>query len=218
MRRLWLLTRLELFSGVSSDDIARIATVLSERACHVGDDIELRPNGDSVYIVKSGRVRLESGNIAIGVLGPGQLFGTSSLFGEATTHERAVAMEPSILCEAPAGQFLAAMSSQPTLAARTAQLLARQLHALQRSVERAAEDSVEMRLAALVIQLAECDAEGLVRDLSQADLARLIGASRDSVSRVLTAWEREGSIRSRHRTLQVVDPAALRSRLRDAAH
>lgn len=198
---------------MTHQDASRVAEILSERTCHVGDDIELRPRGDTIYIVKSGRVRLESGNIAIGVLGSGELFGTSSLVGEASADERAVAMEESILCEAPAGAFLTAMTSHPLLAARIAQLLARQLHALERSVQRAAEDPVEARLAALVLQLAECDDHGFVRDLSQADLARMIGASRESVSRAMTTWERDGLIRTRHRTVQVADVDGLRSRV-----
>lgn len=211
--RLWLLTQLDLFSGVSAADAARVAAVLSERTCHVGDNIELRPTGDTIYIVKSGRVRLESGNIAVGVLGPGQLFGTSSLFGAAATRERAIAIEEVILCEAPAGQFLTAMCSHTTLAARVAQLLARQLHELQQSVRSAAEDPVEARLAALVLQLAEDDRANQVRGLSQADLARLIGASRESVSRLLATWERSGLIRTRRRVLEVRDEAGLRSRV-----
>ena len=211
--RLWLLTQLELFSGVSADDVARVAAVLSERTCHVGDDIQLRPTGDSIYIVKTGRVRLESGNIAIGILGPSQLFGTSSLFGAADTSQRAVAIEEVILCEAPAGKFLSAMSSHPSLAAKVTQLLARQLSDLQRSVQHAAEDPVEARLAALVLQLAEADESRQVRGLSQADLARLIGASRETVSRLIAQWERDGLVRARHRTLEVADEARLRARL-----
>lgn len=194
-------------------DAEQVAAVLSERECHVGDDIQLRPSGETVYIVKSGRVRLESGNVAVGVLGPSQVFGTSALFGAADTQERAVALDDVVLCEAPAGQFLEAMSSHPILAARVAQLLARQLQDLQRSVRRAAEDSVEARLAALVLQLADCDARAEIHRLSQADLARLIGASRESVSRLLSGWERDGLVRTRQRAIRVTDLEGLRRRL-----
>ncbi len=181
----------------------------------MGDEIALSATGDTIYIVKSGRVRLESGDVAIGVLGKGQLFGTSSLFGATPLRERAVALEEVILCEAPAGQFLAAMSSHPVLAARVAQLLARQLYELRQSVQRAARDPVEARLAALLLQLAGSDPSMQVRGLSQADMARLIGASRESVSRLLTAWERAGLVRTRHRTLEVANEAGLRARVRD---
>ncbi len=211
--RLWLLKQLELFSGVSQEDAARVATVLSERECHVGDDITLRPTGEAVYIVKSGRVRLESGNVAVGVLGPGQLFGTSSLFGAPAAEERAVALEEVVLCEAPAGQFLMAMSSHPVLASRVAQLLARQLHELQQSMRHAAEDPVEARLAALVLQLADGDDRREIHGLSQEELARLIGASRHRVTRVLAGWERDGLVRTRHRALRVMDTEELRKRV-----
>lgn len=202
---------------MSAEEAAAVAAVLSERTCHVGDHVQLRPTGDSIYIVKTGRVRLESGNIAIGILGPSQLFGTSSLFGAADTAQRAVAIEEVILCEAPAGAFLRALAAHPSLAAKVAQLLARQLSDLHRSIQRAAEDPVEARLAALVLQLADVDGARRVRGLSRADLARLIGASRESVSRLIAQWERDGLVRARQRTVEVADEAGLRERLGGAA-
>jgi CRP/FNR family cyclic AMP-dependent transcriptional regulator len=211
--RLWLLTQLELFEGVKHEDASRVAAVLTDRDFRAGDEIPLRPTGETVYIVKSGRVRLESGDVAIGVMGRGQLFGTSALFGAAPLRERVVAMEDGVLCQAAAGQFLEAMTSHPLLAARMAQLLARQLYDLQRSMRRAAQDSIEARLAALVVQLAESDPAHQVHGLSQAELARLIGASRESVSRLLAGWERDGLVRTRHRALEVTDEAGLRARI-----
>ncbi|HZP94973.1 MAG TPA: Crp/Fnr family transcriptional regulator [Candidatus Limnocylindria bacterium] len=196
------------------EDAKRVADILTDRSFRAGEEIPLRPTGETVYIVKAGRVRIESGGVAMGVLGPAQLFGTSSLFGAAPVDERAIAVEDVILCEAPAGAFLMAMTSHPLLAARTAQLLARQLYDLQRSVQRAAQDPVEARLASLVLQLADCNGDHQVLGLSQAELARLIGASRESVSRLMAAWERDGLVRARHRALEVSDEVGLRARVR----
>lgn len=211
--RVWLLTQLQLFEGVVHEDAKRVADTLTEREFRAGENIPLYPSGEMVYIVKVGRVRIESGDVAMGILGPAQLFGTSSLFGAAAHQERAVAVEDVILCEAVAGEFLTAMTSHPLLASRIAQVLARQLHELQRSVQRAAQDPIEARLASLILQLADCNGDHLVRGLSQAELARLIGASRERVSRLIAAWERDGLVRTRQRALQVTNDAGLRARV-----
>lgn len=217
--RLWLLTQLELFEGVKHEDAQRVAEVITDYPFRAGEEIPLQRDGETIYIVKSGRVRIESGNVAMGILGRAQLFGTSSLFGEASLSERAIGVEDGILCEAPAGAFLAAMTSHPLLAARIAQLLARQLYDLQRTVQHAAQDPIEARLASLVLQLADCNGDHLVLGLTQAELARLIGASRESVTRLIAGWERDGLVRVRHRALQVTDDPGLRARVRgNASH
>ena len=211
-----MLTDLALFEGVKHEDAKRVADVLTDRDFGAGQEIPLCSSGETIYIVKKGRVRLESGHVSMGILGPAQLFGTSSLFGEAPENQRAIAIEECTLCEAPAGEFLTAMTSHPLLGARIAQLLARQLDDLQKSVQHAAQDPIEARLASLVLQLADCNGDHLVMGLSQAELARLIGASRERVSRLIAAWERDGLVRTRQRALQVTSDAGLRARVRSA--
>ncbi len=211
MNKLWFLRRLDLFAGMSDADMERMAALLRERSCRTGEDVVVRPSGDRIYLVKNGRVRVMSGDVAVGVLGPGQLFGTSALFGAALTDQRVVAVDDIVICEAPVAQFLAAMASHPRLAGRVVTLLARQLFELEQSVERVASDTVAQRLVDLLLRLARRERGCIeVRDLSQADLARMIGASRESVSRLVASWERDGMLRADPRRIEIVDESALR--------
>jgi CRP-like cAMP-binding protein len=67
-------------------------------------------------------------------------------------------------------------------------------------------------LADVLLRLATRDREGLrIRNLSQADLAHMIGASRESVSRALGRWEREDIVRSGQRWVEIREEDALRS-------
>jgi CRP-like cAMP-binding protein len=149
----------------------------------------------------------------VAVLGPGQVFGTSAFFGAAVVGQRVVAIDPDVLvCDAPAAKFLQIMATHPGLAAKMMTLLARQMFELEQSVERVATDSVEQRLAEMLLQLASRDGEGFrVRNLSQADLAHMIGASRESVSRALGRWERKQIVRSGQRWVEIREEDALRS-------
>jgi len=202
MSKLWFLRRLDLFEGLSDSEMERLGTLLRMRSCGTGQEVVVRPSGDRIYVVKSGRVRVLQDEVAVAVLGPGQLFGTSAFFGTAATHQRVVAVDDVVLCEAPAAQFLAAMTVHPRLAAKVALILARQLFELEQTVERSATDPVSSRLAELRLE---------VRGRSQADLARMIGSSRESVSRLIAEWERAGYLRSRPRLIEVEDESALRS-------
>jgi CRP-like cAMP-binding protein len=115
-----------------------------------------------------------------------------------------------LICDAPAAKFLQIMATHPALAARMMSLLARQMFELEQSVERAATERIEQRLADMLLQVAGHDRDGYrVRSLSQADLAHMIGASRESVSRALNRWERDGTIRSGQRWIEILDEQRL---------
>ncbi len=211
MSKLWFLRRLDLFEGMTDAEVERVASVLDERRCRLGEDIVVRPSGDRIYLLKTGRVRVMNGEVAVALLGPGQLFGTSGLFGAALTHQRVVAIDDVVICDAAVSQFLAAMAAHPRLAGKVITLLARQLFELEQTVERTASEPVARRLADLLLRLARRERGAIeVRDLSQADLARMIGASRESVSRLIAAWERQGMVRGRPRRVEIVDERALR--------
>ena len=213
--KLWYLRRLDLFQGLSDAQIHRLGELMRDRACHVGEDVVVRPAGDRIYLLKKGRVEVMSGDVAVAVLGPGQLFGTSALFGAAQRGQRIVAVEDVVVCEAPAGEFIRAMAVHPRLAARLMTLLARQIFELEQTVERTATDTVEQRLADLLLRVAKRDDGRLeVRGVAQADLAKMIGASRESVSRQIAAWEREGILRGGQRRVQIIDETRLTERAR----
>ena len=55
--RIWYLRRLNLFDGMSSEEIEDVGRLLHDRRCETGEQV-WDPNGDRVYILKAGRVRL----------------------------------------------------------------------------------------------------------------------------------------------------------------
>lgn len=204
--KLWFLRRLDIFEGLSEAQMERLAALMRDRACRIGEDVVVRPAGDRIYLVKKGRVTILDNGIAACVLGPGQVFGTSAFFGATTTGQRVVALEDTVICEAPAGQFLASMATHPRLAARMMTILAKQIFELERTVERTATEPVSRRLADLLLQMAKREGGRVeVRALAQADLARMIGASRESVSRLVASWERDGILRGGQRRIEIVD-------------
>lgn len=213
VNKLWFIRRLDLFEGMNDAEIGRVAALLHERSCRIGADVVVKPTGDRIYLLKAGRVRVTNGDVNVAVLGPGQLFGTSALFGAAVTSQRVTALEDVVICEAAAGEFLRAMTMHPRLATKVAMLLARQMFELEDTVQRIATDPVEARLADLLLRIADrSTTPSRVRDVAQADMARMIGASRESVSRLIATWERQGLVRVRPRLTDLLDEDRLRER------
>jgi CRP-like cAMP-binding protein len=56
------------------------------------------------------------------------------------------------------------------------------------------------------------DDPGLLRRVTQGELAGLLGVSRQSLNQILRAWEREGVVGRRDGRMHLTDPAALRAR------
>lgn len=210
MDKVWYLRRLDLFEGLSDHHLHELGALFRDRTCRVGDEVVVRPSGDRVYLVKGGRVRVMSGPVAVAVLGPGQLFGISSLFGAAVAGQRIVAIDEVVICDAAVAQFIGAMARHPRLAARLVGLMARQVVDLERRFARSAGRTVDARLADLLLEIARGGPPRVARIASQAQLAGMIGASRESVWRVLKRWERDGIVRFEHHEVTLLDEDRLR--------
>jgi CRP/FNR family transcriptional regulator len=98
--------------------------------------------------------------------------------------------------------------------ARVVMVMAKQIFRLEQTIERMASQQVAQRLAAtLVDELAageESDGGILLPVHSQEQLARLIGTTRESVSRTLSIWRSAGVIAMKGRRIVVLRPDRLR--------
>jgi CRP-like cAMP-binding protein len=101
--------------------------------------------------------------------------------------------------------------------AKVMMAMARQMIRLESTIESIVSRPVAGRLADLVITLtdqAERNANGaiLLPTYSHEELGKMIGATRESVSRTLGDWRRAGIISTQGRRIVIRKPAALRAR------
>ena len=67
------LRQVELFSGLAADDLLQIASVAEERTFGAGDYLFYEgEEGDYMYLVLKGRIRIEVGGQEVTVVGPGK--------------------------------------------------------------------------------------------------------------------------------------------------
>lgn len=220
--KLWYLRRLNLFDGMSAEEVERVSHDLRMRSCSAKSSV-LDGSSERVYMVKQGRVRLyhitENGQeVTTAVLAPGQLFGLGALFGKggggATFAE---ALEDTVICDAAAQDFISMMARHPILMAKVMMAMARQMIRLESTIETIVSRPVAGRLADLVITLAEQAERSpngaiLLPAYSHEELGKMIGATRESVSRTLGDWRRTGIISMQGRRITIRKPAALRGR------
>jgi len=216
--KVWFLRRLNLFDGMSETEIEEISRELKMRSCAPRHSL-LFDAGDRVYLLKQGRVRLyhltpDGQEVTTAVVLPGQLFGLGAFVGADGTATHAETMEESYVCEAGAHDFLAMLARHPLLMARVVMLMAKQIFRLEQTIESMASQQVPQRLANLLLEeLPEgqrIDAGVLLPSHSQEELAKLIGSTRESVSRTLSAWRAARVIAMNGRQIIVLDSERLR--------
>ncbi|MGH9069625.1 MAG: Crp/Fnr family transcriptional regulator [Acidimicrobiales bacterium] len=214
--KLALLRGLNLFEEMTADEVNEISRHL--RMCEVAAGSLVGGTSDLIYLLKVGRVRLyrltESGEqVTTAVLGPGQLFGLSALDRGVWPPTLAEALEPSLICEAGAQDFVGLLGKHPLLMAKVLIAMARQVFRLEQTVESLVLDTVEERLASLLLtwlETAEPLADGaLLPPRTQEEMAKLIAATRESVARTLSLWRQQGILRMQGRRIVVTEPCAL---------
>jgi CRP-like cAMP-binding protein len=174
---------------------------------HEGD------RSDFVVVILEGRVKVvvhgQDGTEALlSVRGPGAIVGELAGIDDSPRLASALALEPVTAQVLQADEFRAFVETHPAAAVVLLRVLVGRLReADRRRAEFGALDTTR-RLAQL---LAELGADDHVVRLSQHELAGMIGASRESVARALTALRAEGVVTTGRRTVTVLDADRLRT-------
>ncbi len=173
-----------------------------------------------LYIVREGAVRLSAlsrggREVVVACLCAGELFGELALLGEGPSPVEARALEDTTLLALPVERLRSALASDPDVAAELlgaiAARLRRSTQALQDALLLDAGTRLSRRLCELARDHGAPASEGvLVRLLlTQEDLARMVGASRETVNKSLAALSSRGLVRTEGRRYVIPDPDAL---------
>jgi CRP/FNR family cyclic AMP-dependent transcriptional regulator len=175
----------------------------------------------SLFLVTAGAVRLSSvtasgREIVVGLLCRGDLFGESALLGDPSL-VRAQAVGPTTVLALPIPSLRATLERTPATAEELLRLIAARLHRTSAALEDAMAADLPTRVVVRLRELA--DDHGVpgpngVRlrvPLTQDELARMVGASRESVNRTVGALAARGVVRSGGGRIVITDPDALRN-------
>jgi CRP/FNR family transcriptional regulator, cyclic AMP receptor protein len=219
------LERIQLFSGLAPADLVRLADGLRTRRFRRGEVLFHQGDpGDSLFIVSAGAVKIvlpsEEGDEAIlTTIGPGAFFGELALLDDAPRSATAVAMEPTETFVLRREAFRALIDTSPPARDALLAALAAELRRLTAHVEELHFLDMTGRLAALLARLARESAipsdDGSIRldrPFTQGELAAMIGATRQSVNKLLGMFVEDGLLRVDRDTIVVLDlPGLLRA-------
>ncbi len=211
------LRRCALFAHADDDTVRKVARGLRRRRFrrnevifHQGDP------GDSLHIVASGTAKVtlpstEGEEAIIATLRPGDFFGELALLDGAPRSATAVALEPMETITLPRADFRQLLDGDTGLRDALLAGLSHELRRITRHVEELHFLDLAGRLAMRLTRLArEQDAAlaGEVRldwPYTQSDLASMIGGTRQSVNKLLSALVDDGLVRIERDTLIITD-------------
>lgn len=219
--RIALLRRVRIFAGLSEEDLAAIAAVAVSRRYATGEVVFREGDGgDTCYVVRSGLARAvrqhsDGRSITLSHFASGDIFGELAMFDEEPRSATVDVVEEVEVIAIPGRDMQRLMYAHPEIAVKLNAALAQRLRATNERLARQSFQTVQSRVAAVLAQMVagarngnEGDADVVVA-LTQADLAKLAGSSRESASRFLATLERAGVITQGRGRLTVHDPDAL---------
>lgn len=214
-----VLERNRLFRGLPAATLDQIAALVIRRPYAEGAVIFSQSDpGDALYGVVTGRVRISAGaadgrEIFLNIMEPGDTFGEIALLDGRQRTATASATAPSDLLIIMRDAFLALLQRDPTLLGHLLQLLCQRLRWMSGLAEESALLSVPARLARRLLSLGRlhghATASGRELTLSQEDMARFLGISRQVVNQYLQTWKAHGWVELGRGRIIITDEGAL---------
>jgi CRP/FNR family transcriptional regulator len=216
-----LLARVPVFETLGREDLAQVAQVVVPRRFAPGQVIFREGDeSDTCYVVASGHARAlrEHGDgrtIALARFGPGDIFGELAMFDNERRSATVEALDDLHALAILGHDMRRLMREHPEIAVKLVTALGRRLRAANERLARQSFQTVQSRVASVLISLIEQQrAEGapekdVLVTATQAELAQLAGSSRESASRFLAVLERAGIVTQGRGKLTVHDPEAL---------
>lgn len=167
--------------------------------------------GEWIYVLTRGRVRLSRLTLGGRRLDLEQLEAPDFFQAEPIRQGVAEALEQSELRPMTREQALQVARARPDLGFRLLEAFGSRLVEREERLEYLAYHSVPARLAGALLRLR--DQRGVIEDVTHQQLGDIVGAYRETVTKVLRHLQQDGLIEVRHRRLRVLDPAGLAGQL-----
>ena len=204
-----LLRNVPLFAGLSEQQLGVLARTMVRRS--VGRNTKIIGAGDptdSLYIVINGRLKVLMGDeqgreVILSILGSGEFFGEMGLLDDSPRSASVVTLEPCELLAISKVDFKRSLAENFDLSLTVMRGLVKRLREADRKIGSLALMDVYGRVARLLLEMSD-DVDGekvVVKKLSKQDIAKMIGASREMVSRVMKDLQLGGYIEVRGRSI-----------------
>lgn len=200
------LKQVAIFADLAQEDIQDLMAVAKRRTFRSGEVIFHRDDpGQVLYLIKEGKVKIclispDGQEIALAVLGTGEYFGEFALYDGLPRSADAIAIEKVECYTLQRSDFQNAIMKNPKIAIQVLEGLSKRLRNTDNMVEDLIFLDVYGRVAKKLLELSETHGRnvenGICIDvrLTQQELASMVGASRESVNKVMGYFTDKGYI------------------------
>ncbi len=217
MNKIWHLKRFNFFTCLSQNEMMEFSRKALEKRYAKKEMIFLPGDrGDKVYLLKAGVVKIskyaENGKeVILAMINPGEIFGEMALIDPTPREHVAEAVMDSYLCIVDREMFMQYLRRNPEMSMQITKIIGLKFKRLRQKVEDLVFRNVYQRLAGLLIHLTDTygyDKGGktyLYIKLTHADMASLIGSTRETTTAILNEFKRENLIDFDGRKLVILD-------------
>ena len=221
-----VLRRAPLFAALDDEQAAELRASMTETTLARGESLfhEGDP-GDRLYVIVDGKVKLHRASAdgrenMLQVVGPGEMIGELALFDPGPRSATATALTEVKLLGLGHGDLQPWLSARPEVAMALLRAISRRLRRTNDVMSDLVFADVPGRVAKALLDLSRRfgvqSEEGIhvVHDLTQEELAQLVGASRETVNKALADFAQRGWLRLEARAVILMDVERLARRSR----
>ena len=213
-----ILKTVPLFSLLSDHQLAALFPAIQHRT-YPRHSFMLRAGekADALYIILAGRAKVvvddgDGREVTLTVIGPNEFFGEMSLIDDKPRSASVEALDTCEILYISKPAFMSCLKDNFEMAMLVLRSVVARLREADRKIASLALMDVHGRVARLIIDLARQVEDQWIVDTGSEEMARMVGASREMVSRVLKEMRDSGLIRRDKRKIIVLDHASMSRR------
>ena len=197
-----LLKNVPLFATLPEDQLLLLTKVVNREQFSKNQIIfSAGEKTEMLYIVISGRLKVAMGDdqgkeVVLAMLGPGEYFGEMALLDGGTRSASVIAVAACELLCLSKYEFTKFMENNFSMNMMLIRGLVKRLREADKKISSLALMDVYGRVARLLLEMAETidGQRAIVKKIARKDIANMIGASREMVTRVMKDLETRGMI------------------------
>ncbi|MEH6346970.1 MAG: Crp/Fnr family transcriptional regulator [Bermanella sp.] len=211
---------LSFFANLAPEFMVQLKGACSEMHLEAGHVLLHRgDDGNACFGIISGQLKAfahesTGKEMTLAVLNPGHWFGEISLVDNLPRTHGTIATQPTVILKMPKTAFDLAISQQPSIAMDVSRHLCQRLRLAFTAVEESLLLPLPQRLAKklLFIQAPQDNQQAKsFTQVSQQEIAQMLGVSRQSVSKQLTQWAKDGILELSYNSFAILDTVRIQA-------
>ncbi len=217
-----LLSQFSLFRELNNSELDKIVDISITREWKKGGHIFLQDDPlENVYFIHSGKIKIYKSDIngreqIVAIAKKGDMFPHVGFFRKGGYPAFSEALEDSVLIVVPINHFEKLLIDNPDLCIKVFKVLGEKIVDLQDRLEEQILNNTYEQIAKLLVRLAKIHGQKLEdgtyllkAEFTNKDLAKMIGTTRETVSRTLTKLKKEELIKIDNKGNMLIVPNRL---------